>query len=253
MSLRTRRCSCCALPEDTTTTTTAAHFPLACWHRGHSQCQPSRRWAGQQCFFTPPSPSLFCCSPRTNGPISSTCKAEECDATRHNSTCAWRTGCACSQACMRVCEPATQLPHLHLDSSCHNSSRDQQTSLLSGRRHTLNAAPLPLVCGGDPMAHWHASQAPSNETLDPHTLPRTHAFFHEVLVAHWLHGPTSHCFVQCPSECSTAQLPWSLCHHHHHHHQHQQQMRLSPLLARMAAASAADACARQQVDRLHCH
>ena len=105
---------------------------------------------------------------------------------------------------MHVCEPATQLPHLHLDSSCHNSSRDQQTSLLSGRRHTLNAAPLPLVCGGDPMAHWHPSQAPSNETLDPHTLPRTHAFFHEVLVAHWLHGPTSHCFVQCPSECSTA-------------------------------------------------
>ena len=175
MSVRTRRCSCRALPEDTTTT--AAHLPLACWHRGRSRCQPSRRWAGQQCFFTPPSPSLFCCSPRTKGPVSSTCKAEDCNATRHNSTRAWRTGCACSQACMRVCEHATQLPHLHLASSTNNSSGDQQTSLPFGRRHTLNAAPLQLVCGGESLAHWHSSQAPSNEALAPHTLLWTHPFF----------------------------------------------------------------------------
>ena len=43
-----------------------------------------------------PSSSHLCCSPRTKGPVTSTCKAEECDATRHSSTCAWRTGCACS-------------------------------------------------------------------------------------------------------------------------------------------------------------
>ena len=44
----------------------------------------------------------------------------------------------------------------------------------------------------------------------------------------------------------------SLYYHHRQHHAQQQQMRMSPLLARMAA-SAADACARQQADRLHCH
>ena len=32
------------------------------------------------------SPSFFCCSPATNGAVSSTCEVEECDATRHNST-----------------------------------------------------------------------------------------------------------------------------------------------------------------------
>ena len=155
MSLRTRRCSCCALPEDTTTTTTAAHFPLACWHRGHSQCQASRRWAGQQRFFTPPPPSLFCCSPRTKGPVSSACKAEECDVMRHNSTCARRTGCACSQAhtfvCVYVCEPATQLLHLHLASSCHNSSssKDQQTSLPFGNAHDVSWSSRIAFCASN--------------------------------------------------------------------------------------------------------
>ena len=116
-------------------------------------------------------PPLFCCSPATNGPVSSTCKAEECDVTRHNSTCAWSTGCAYSQAFMCVCEPATQLPHLHLASSCHSSSsRDQQISLPFWR-HTHNAAPLPLVYGGESIAHCHPSQPPSNDALSPHTLP----------------------------------------------------------------------------------
>ena len=110
MFMRTRRCSCCALPEDTTTTTTTARHTssLVCRHRGHSQCQPSRRWARQQGVLL--SLSLFCCSAATNGPVSSTCKAEDCNATRHNSTRAWRTGCACSQAHTFVCEPATWLP-----------------------------------------------------------------------------------------------------------------------------------------------
>ena len=109
MSVSTRRYSCCALQEDTTTSTTARPTSsLVCRHRGHSQCQPSRRWARQQGVLL--SLSLFCCSAATNGPVSSTCKAEDCNATRHNSTRAWRTGCACSQAHTFVCEPATWLP-----------------------------------------------------------------------------------------------------------------------------------------------
>ena len=76
-----------------------------------------------------------------------------------------------------VCEHVTQLLHLHLASSTNNSSRDQQTSLPFGRRHTLNAAPRPLVCSGEALAHCHPSQAPSNEALAPHTLLWAHAFF----------------------------------------------------------------------------
>ena len=72
-----------------------------------------------------------------------------------------------------VCEHATQLLHLHLASSTcsSSSSRDQQTSLPFGRRHTLNAAPRPLVCSGESLAHCHPSQPPSHEALAPHTLP----------------------------------------------------------------------------------
>ena len=153
----------------------------------------------------------------------------------------------------RVCEPATQLPHLHLASSTNNSRRDQQTSLHFRRRHTHNAAPLPLVCGSEALAHWHSSQAPSHEALAPHTHPWTHAFFHEVLVAHCLHGPRHTALCCAPlSALLHRRLPWSMC-HHHHAQQQQQQMRMSPLFARVTAASAADACARQQADRSHCH
>ena len=121
--------------------------------------------------------------------------------------------------------------------ACSSSSRDQQTSLPFRRRCIEDAPPLPLVCGGGALA--------------PHTLPWALSSFHEVRVAHWLHVITSHCFVLCSSECAAlhSRLLRSMCHHIHQ----QQQMRLSPLLARMAAASAADACARQQADRLHCH
>ena len=67
-----------------------------------------------------------------------------------------------------------------------------------------------------------------------------------------LHGPRHTALCSAPlSAALHSRLPWSMC--HHHHHEQQQQMRLSPLLARMAASSAADACARQQADRLHCH
>ena len=83
---------------------------------------------------------------------------------------------------------------------------------------------------------------------------RTLSFFHELRVAHWLHGPTSHFFVLCSSECAAlrCRLLRSMCQHHQHHEQ-QQQMRLSPLLARVTAAFAADACAREQADRSRCH
>merc|ERR1719324_2378593 len=76
-----------------------------------------------------------------------------------------------------VCEHATELPHLHLDSSTRSSSRDQQTSLPFRRRHTHNAAPLPLVCGGKPMAHCHLSQAPSNDVLSLYTFSWMYFFF----------------------------------------------------------------------------
>ena len=66
-------------------------------------------------------PSFFSYSPRTNGAVSSTCKAEECVVTLHT-TRGLRTGCACSQAHTCVCEHATQLPRLHLASSTHHSS-----------------------------------------------------------------------------------------------------------------------------------
>ena len=141
------------------------------------------------------SSSLLRCSPATNGPVSSTCKAEECDATLHN-TNGSSTGCACFHKHTCMCVPSHSVPRLHLASSCLNSSsRDQQTSLPFRRRHTHNAAPLPLVCGGESLAHCHPSQAPSDEALDPHTLPWALSSFHEVLVAHRLHGLTSHCFV----------------------------------------------------------
>ena len=190
-------------------------------------------------LFSPSSSHLCCSLPATNGPVSCTCKAEECDASLHT-TRGWRTGCACSQVITcHVCEHATQLLHLHLASSCHSSSsRDQQTSLPFRRRHTHNAAPFALACDGEALAHCHPSQAPSNEALAPHTLPWTHAFFHEVRVAHWMHGPTSHSFVLHRS--LTAPLHGSLlrsvCHpNHHHHEQQQQRMRLRPLLARATA------------------
>ena len=117
-------------------------------------------------LFSPSSSHLCCSLPATNGPVSCTCKAEECDASLHT-TRGWRTGCACSQVITcHVCEHATQLLHLHLASSCHSSSsRDQQTSLPFRRRHPHNAAPLPLVCAGESLAHCHPSQPPSHEAL----------------------------------------------------------------------------------------
>ena len=67
----------------------------------------------------------------------------------------------------------------------------------------------------------------------PHTLSWMHPSFHELRVAHGLHGFTSHFFVLCPSECAAlhSRLLRSMCHHHHQ----QQQMRLSPLLACVTA------------------
>ena len=89
----------------------------------------------------------------------------------------WVEDRLCLLTSIHVCEHVTQLLHLHLASSTNNSSSDQQTSLPFGRRHTLNAAPLPLVCGGESLAHCYPSQAPSNEALAPHTLLWAHAFF----------------------------------------------------------------------------
>ena len=116
----------------------------------------------------------------------------------------WVEDRLCLLTSIHVCEHVTQLLHLHLASSTNNSSSDQQTSLPFGRRHTLNAAPLPLVCGGESLAHCHPLQAPSDEALAPHTLPWALSFFHEVLVAHRLHGLTPHCRGPCSPTSNTS-------------------------------------------------
>ena len=168
MSVRTRRCSCCALPEDTTTTTTAAHFPLACWHRGHSQCQPSRRWAGQQCFFSLPLSSAVLQLPMALFlPPARQRSVMSCDTAQMGADQAVP---ADKQSLVCASMPLSSPTSIWIR-ACSSSSRDQQTSLPFRRRHTHNAAPLPLVYGGESIAHCHPSQPPSNDALSPHTLP----------------------------------------------------------------------------------
>ena len=68
--------------------------------------------------------------------------------------------------------------------------------------HTLNAAPLPLVCGGESMVHCHSSQ-PSSKAMRPWPLTHTHghtlSFFHESACGTSAARATSHCFVLCAS------------------------------------------------------
>ena len=139
-------------------------------------------------------------------------------------------------ACVCASMPLSSLTSIWIR-ACSSSSRDKQTSLPFRRRHTLNAAPLPLVCGGDPMAHWHASQAPSHEALAPHTLSWTHPFLPSTKCV-WRIGckdPLHTALWSAPlSAALHSRLPWSMC-HHHHAQQQQQQMRMSPLLARATA------------------
>ena len=120
MSVRTRCCSCCALREDTTTTTTTTTARPTRLLASRTQPVPATTTMGIAAAHFD-CPSFFSYSPRTNGPVSSTCKAEECVVTLHT-TRGLRTGCACSQAHTCVCEHATQLPRLHLASSTHHSS-----------------------------------------------------------------------------------------------------------------------------------
>ena len=86
-------------------------------------------------------------------------------------------------------------------------------------------------------SHWPTAIHGRHQATRPCPLTRFHertlSFFHELRVAHWLHGPTSHFFVLCSSECAAlhSRLLRSMCHHIHQ----QQQMRLSPLLACVTA------------------
>ena len=58
-------------------------------------------------------------------------------------------------------------------------------------------------------SHWPTAIHGRHQATRPWPLTRFHgrtlSFFHEVRVAHRLHGPTSHCFMLCASECCTAQ------------------------------------------------
>ena len=177
MSVRTRRCSCCALQERN--------------HHHHCGPLPTRLLASRTqpvpaittmgrtaaLLFSPPSSAVALQLPmalflpparqRSVMPRDTTAQMGEVQPVP-----------AHKQSHVCVCVHAAQLLHLHLASSTHHSSsRDQQTSLHLRRRHTHNAAPLPLVCGGESLAHCHPLQAPSDEALAPHTLPRTHPSF----------------------------------------------------------------------------
>ena len=153
MSVRTRCCSCCALREDTTTTTTTTTARPTRLLASRTQPVPATTTMGIAAAHFD-CPSFFSYSPRTNGAVSSTCRAEECVVTLHT-TRGLRTGCACSQAhtfvCVYVCEPATQLLHLHLASSCHNSSssKDQQTSLPFGNAHDVSWSSRIAFCASN--------------------------------------------------------------------------------------------------------
>ena len=104
---------------------------------------------------------------------------------------------------------------------------------------------------------WPTAIHRRHQATRPWPLTRFHGRFLPSMKCVWHIGCTGprHTALCCAplSAALHSRLPWSMCHHHHHHHEQQQQMRLSPLLARVTAASAADACARQQADRSRCH
>ena len=64
-------------------------------------------------------------------------------------------------------------------------------------------------------SHWPIGMHRRHQATRPCPLTRFHertlSFFHELRVAHWLHGPTSHFFVLCSSECAAlrCRLLWS--------------------------------------------
>ena len=198
-------------------------------------------------------PSFFSYSPRTNGAVSSTCKAEECVVTLHT-TRGLRTGCACSQAHTCVCEHATQLPRLHLASSTHHSSSRGPADLaaLQEEAHPQCSTsptcvwrrvtgPLPSIAGTK-----RRGIEPSHASMDIPFLSFTKCVWHI-----GCKGPLHTALCCAPLSVLHSRLSWSM--QPHQHRQQQMRMRLSPLLARVTAASAADACARQQADRSHCH
>ena len=114
---------------------------------------------------------------------------------------------------------------------------------------------LPHLCAA--ARHWPTVIHRRHQATRPWTLTRFHGRFLSSIKCVWHIGCTGprHTALCCAPLCALhSRLLWSMQpHHQHHHYEQQQQMRLSPLLARVTAVSAADACARQQTDRSHCH
>ena len=153
-----------------------------------------------------------------------------------------------------VCEHATQLPRLHLASSTHHSSSRGPADLaaLQEEAHPQCSTsptcvwrrvtgPLPSIAGTK-----RRGIEPSHASMDIPFLSFTKCVWHI-----GCKGPLHTALCCAPLSVLHSRLSWSM--QPHQHRQQQMRMRLSPLLARVTAASAADACARQQADRSHCH
>ena len=161
-----------------------------------------------------------------------------------------------SLVCVCVCEPATQLLHLHLASSTHNSSSRGLADLAALWEAHPQCRTSPTCVqrrGTGPLLSIVGTKrrgpGPSHASMGAFFLPSVKCLWHI-----GCKGPR-HTALCCAPLCALhSRLLWSMQpHHQHHHYEQQQQMRLSPLLARVTAVSAADACARQQTDRSHCH
>ena len=124
-----------------------------------------------------PSSSHLCCSPATNAPFLPLARQRSvmsCDTAQMGADQAVP---ADKQSLVCASMPLSSPTSIWIRAcSSSSSSRDKQTSLPFRRRCIEDAPPLPLVCGGESIAHCHPSQAPSNDALSPHTLPQTHPF-----------------------------------------------------------------------------
>ena len=129
----------------------------------------------------------------------------------------------------------TSRPHC-LWEEAHSQSRTSPTCVL--RRVT---GPLPSIAGTK-----RQGTGPSHASTDTPFLSSMKCVWHI-----GCKGPLHTALCCAPLSVLHSRLSWSM--QPHQHRQQQMRMRLSPLLARVTAASAADACARQQADRSHCH
>ena len=158
-----------------------------------------------------PLPLFFCCSPATNGPVSSTCKAEECDATLHNSTHGCRSGCACSQPCTCVCVsmPLSSSTSTWLQAPTTAAETSRPRCPLGGGTPSMQH--LPHLCVA--ASHWPIGMQRRHQATRHWTLTRFHgrtlSFFHESAcgtLAAWVHLTALCCaplIAGCCGPCAT--------------------------------------------------